>query len=78
MVTFVIFNNSDIVDDTNNRFEYIQSNPVNLKQTLTIGVQYWHKDSEQIVIVLQSISGDEISGDELNNMEEKDEGKGNE
>jgi hypothetical protein len=74
MVTFGIINNSVLVDHSNNRFKYIQTIPVNLEQTLTIAVQHGREDCEPIVIILLCISGDKISGDELDDMGEKDEG----
>jgi len=54
----------------------IKTNPLNLERTLTIRVKQEDKDSEPLVIDLLDSSEDEISCNELDDMEEEEEGEG--
>jgi len=78
MVTFVIINKMVMVDDTNNKIEYIKTNPLIPEGTSTIRVKQEDKDSETSVIDLLDSSEDETSGDELDDMEEEEDGEGKE
>jgi len=73
MVTFVTFHNTITVDDTDNEIKYIKNNPLNLEQTLTIRVKQEKEDRETLVIDLLDSSENEISGDELDDMEQQEE-----
>jgi len=70
MVTFICVNKMVIVDHTDNENKYIMTNPLNLELTLTIRVKHKEDDSEPWVIDLLDSSENEISGDELDAMEE--------
>jgi len=75
MVTFVTINKTVMLDDTVNEIEYIKTNPVNMERTLTIGLKEEDEDRMPFVIELLDTSKDEISGDELDDVEEKEEGE---
>jgi hypothetical protein len=78
MVTSISINNTVMVDDTKNEFEYIKTNPLNLEQTSTIRVKHENQDSETSVIDLLDSSEDETIGDELDDMQQEEEGAGKE
>ena len=71
IVTFFTMNKTVMVDDRDNEIEYIKTDPLNLEQTLSIGVKQKDDESEPLVIDLLDSSEDEISGDELDDMEEE-------
>jgi len=75
MVTFVTINKTVMVDDTDNEIEYIKTNPLHLEQTSTIRVKQEDEDSETSVIDLLDSSQDETSGDQLDDMEEEEDGE---
>jgi hypothetical protein len=72
MVTLVTINKTVMVDDTNNEIEYIRTYPPNLERTPTSRVKQEEDDSEPFVIDLLGSSENEISGDELQDMEEEE------
>jgi len=63
---------------TDNGIEYIKSNPFIPERTLTIRVNQEDIDSKPLVIDLPDSSKDKISADELDDIEEEEEGEGNE
>jgi len=77
MVTFATIIKTVMVDDTDNEIEYIMIITLNLEQSSTIRVKQEDDDSEPLGIDLLDCSGDEISADELTEMEEEEEGIGN-
>jgi len=78
MVTFVTINKTVMVDDNDNEIEYIKTNPLNLERTSTIRVKQEDEDRETSVIDLLDSSKDKTSCDELDHMEEEEEGAGKE
>jgi hypothetical protein len=73
MVTFITINTTVKVDKTDNKNEYIKTNPLDLERTSTIRVKHMEDDSEPLVIDLLDRSEDHISGDELDDTEEEEE-----
>jgi hypothetical protein len=78
MVPFITINKMVMVDDTNNEIEYIKTILHNLEQTSTSRVKQVDEDSHPSVIDLLDSSEEEISGNELDGMQEQQEGKGKE
>jgi hypothetical protein len=74
-VTFVTIIKTVMMDDTDNEIEYIKTNPLNLAQTSTIRVKQEDDACEPSVIDLLDSYKDEISCDELDNMEKEEEGE---
>jgi hypothetical protein len=78
MVTFITINKTVMVDDLVNENEYNKTNPLNLERTSTIRVKHVDKDSNTSVNDLLDSSKDEISGNELDDIEEEEEEEGKE
>ena len=76
MMTFVTINKTVMVDDNDNEMEYIKTKPLNLERTSTIRVKQANKDSDPLVIDILDTSEDESSADDLDYMEEGEEGEG--
>jgi len=75
MVIFTAINETVIVDDTDNEIKYINTNPLSLECTSTIRVKQEDEDSEPSVIDILDSSEHEISGDQLDVMEEAEKGE---
>jgi len=78
MVTFVTTNKMVMVDDTDNEIKYNKTISLNLEWTSTIRVKQEDDDSDPLVIDLVGSSEDKISGNDLDDMEEEEEGEGKE
>jgi len=65
-----------MVDNRNNKSEYIDNNPLNWEWTSVIRVKLVDEAWKLLVIDILDNSGDEISGDELNVTSEEEEGEG--
>ena len=78
MMTFVTINKTVMVDNTDKEMQYIKTNPLNLEQTSTIRVKQEDEDSEPSVIDILDSCEDQISCDELDDMEQEEEGEGKE
>jgi hypothetical protein len=77
-VTFVSINKTVIVDYPDNEMQYIITNPHNLERSSTVRVKQEHQHCEALVIYLLYSSEDKISVNELEDMEEEEEGEGKE
>jgi methyl coenzyme M reductase subunit C len=78
MVKFDTITKIVIVDANINEMEYIKTNPFNVEQISTSMVKQEEEYSETSVIDLLHSSGDEISRDKLQDVDEEEEGKGKE